>query len=234
MIQRLVNRASFQISRIDPGVSYGDRWRDSNASQAARLRESWKSARLANIFKGGEVVAFEALSSNFAKRKAVSAPLFRTKTCNTADFDISGKQTFFVTVTADASSLLRLRETGSSFDRYNRLTDQAIVDVVTLDGFFENEASKRIDILKMDAQGAELKILKGAEGLLSAGNIGVIYTEVRFLRIYRGMALNHDIAAPLETHGYRWHNQYDLVHNQQSELALGNALFLKAAPVARP
>ena len=39
-----------------------------------------------------------------------------------------------------------------------------------------------IDILKIDVQGAELLVLKGAQGMLEKPAVSIVYTEVYFAR----------------------------------------------------
>ena len=48
----------------------------------------------------------------------------------------------------------------------------------TLDDFCLNKKIENIDVLKIDTEGNELNILKGAKGLLSENRINIIYTEI--------------------------------------------------------
>ncbi len=57
-----------------------------------------------------------------------------------------------------------------------------------------------LDLLKLDCQGAELRVLLGAPNLLK--RIRVIQTEVMFEPIYHGGALFHEIHALLRHHGF--------------------------------
>jgi FkbM family methyltransferase len=52
------------------------------------------------------------------------------------------------------------------------------VQTQTLDNFCQNEKIKSIDVLKIDTEGNELNVLKGAKRLLSENKINVIYTEI--------------------------------------------------------
>lgn len=65
------------------------------------------------------------------------------------------------------------------FHAYHRRDDLAEVDVdlETLDGFCEQYSVSRIDFLKIDTEGSELEVLKGAEGMLSEDRIDVIQFE---------------------------------------------------------
>ena len=70
------------------------------------------------------------------------------------------------------------------------------------DDVFRSEDVDRIDFFKLDTQGTELEILKGAQGYLSAGRISVIKTEVSFVPVYSNQCLFGDIDSFLKKHGF--------------------------------
>jgi FkbM family methyltransferase len=54
------------------------------------------------------------------------------------------------------------------------------IEVTTLDLFAAKEKLSGIDILKIDAQGFDLQVLEGGEGLIRAHKIPFIYVEITF------------------------------------------------------
>jgi len=72
----------------------------------------------------------------------------------------------------------------------------------TADRFFRSQKLDRIDFLKLDTQGTELEILKGAHEYLSAGKIAVIKTEVSFLPVYRDACTFSDVDRFLKEQGF--------------------------------
>ena len=66
------------------------------------------------------------------------------------------------------------------FQPFKKIEDFAEINVQTqtLDDFCLDEKIENIDVLKMDTEGNELNILKGAIRLLSENKINVIYTEI--------------------------------------------------------
>jgi FkbM family methyltransferase len=100
------------------------------------------------------------------------------------------------------------------------------IDVTTLDLFAEKEGLSRIDILKLDVQGAEVLALRGAERLLRARAIGLVVTEVDFVEVYRGQAFYHDVATTLQDVGYRLYDFYNFHYGQKGQLQWGDAIFL--------
>ena len=66
------------------------------------------------------------------------------------------------------------------FQPFKKIEDFTEINVQTqtLDDFCLDEKIENIDVLKMDTEGNELNILKGATKLLSENKINVIYTEI--------------------------------------------------------
>jgi FkbM family methyltransferase len=73
----------------------------------------------------------------------------------------------------------------------------------TADRFFRSHLD-RIDFLKLDTQGTELEILKGARDYLSEGRIAVIKTEVSLQPVYRDQCTFSEIDRFLKEQGFRF------------------------------
>jgi hypothetical protein len=86
----------------------------------------------------------------------------------------------------------------------------------------------RIDILKVDAEGAEARIFRGAEEMFSRGAVLSVFVEVYFDPVYEGMPLMWDLHAQLRGAGFRLHGLYSLVSGRNGLLSYGNALYLQA------
>ncbi len=99
-----------------------------------------------------------------------------------------------------------LMENSAKWKSQFELRSKSKIRVQTLDAVFENEVPKQIDFLKLDTQGSELAVLKGASKLLSMGCIKVIKCEVAFLPVYKNQAVFADVFALLKSHGYELAN----------------------------
>ena len=80
---------------------------------------------------------------------------------------------------------------------------EVVVDGVRLDTFCAEHGIERIDLLKLDVEGAELKVVDGASSLLGADAIDAIATEVRVQPDFVDGPLLGDVVEALTAHGYR-------------------------------
>lgn len=101
-----------------------------------------------------------------------------------------------------ANSLLPIDRTSPSVVRNAALTEQIHVAVATVDGYCKRNGIERIDWLKVDAQGYDLRVLQGAQAMLRTGSIGVISLEVNLLPMYHGEGTLSEIVAHCAQLGY--------------------------------
>lgn len=83
----------------------------------------------------------------------------------------------------------------------NLVQKEISVQSDTLDNWAARNQVKEIDIMWMDAQGAELLVLKGADEMLK--NTKVIFTEVGIKPYYEGHTLKTDIDEYLTARGFK-------------------------------
>lgn len=101
---------------------------------------------------------------------------------------------------SDASSLLLVSKLGA--DRWQLSEKQQIpVPVECLDDRIANLSLPWPDFLKLDVQGYELQVLRGAKKAIA--NCSAILTEVSFESYYEDQCLFHDLIGYLALHGFR-------------------------------
>ncbi len=83
-------------------------------------------------------------------------------------------------------------------------TSSVAVQVETLDGYLAGHPLPPIDFIKLDAEGAELAILKGARTLLQARPRPVIQCELEEIRTRPWGYHPREVMALLDTMEYRW------------------------------
>jgi hypothetical protein len=87
--------------------------------------------------------------------------------------------------------------------------DTVTVSVATLDQFCEQHSIKRIDWLKIDTQGYDLHVLRGAKGLLTSGRIQLVSAEAIFNRMYDGQPSLCDLLQFMAACNYRVNGFYE-------------------------
>jgi FkbM family methyltransferase len=100
------------------------------------------------------------------------------------------------------------------------------VEVQTLDHYCAAHAITEIDLLKVDAEGCDLEVLRGAGGLLAKRRIQLILCEVYHVNGPDGTSNLTAIDRLLAGHGYRFVALYtDSVVPEADLFGVHNALF---------
>lgn len=90
------------------------------------------------------------------------------------------------------------------------LQSNITVTTTTLDTFCSNHAISTIDILKIDTQGAECKILDGAKNLLSRHAVNFLILEMLFVPVYKNQPYFFEVCRKLADYGYSLVNLYNI------------------------
>jgi FkbM family methyltransferase len=99
--------------------------------------------------------------------------------------------------------------------------------VRTLDAVLrELDWTESIDLLKIDVQGAELVVLRGATQALMRTRL--VFTEVSFRAIYEGSCVFHELYNYLCGNGFKFLALSEGFRGSDGELLQGDALFLRA------
>lgn len=159
-------------------------------------------------------------------------PRFVIRQCAVSD---AAGATEFDILNADYSSsiLPALPEVGGSGQRLDlRIKERIAVELRTLDELAAGAGlDGAIDLLKIDTQGAELHVLRGATGILP--RVRLIWVEVSFRALYEGSALFADVHAFLSARGFRCYSIHDGFRGADGELLQADVLFLGAGVPAR-
>lgn len=183
--------------------------------------------RMLGEFPLSTVHAFEPAPQTFELlRKAVSSDdrvHLHQKACGSSD----GQIDFHVTNNHWCSSVLRPSELGKRFygDWYE--TQQVVkVPVVRLDTWARQQAIERVDIFKIDAQGYDLEVLRGAGDLVKAAV--AINCECQFAPEYEGCASFSEIDLYLRSQGFALHQLHEVFdRGAEQQTAYGDGLWLR-------
>lgn len=103
-----------------------------------------------------------------------------------------------------------------------------IVDVTTLDDVAASHGLSHFDVLKMDVQGWEMEVLKGAAGLMAQQNLVFIFSEVAFRADQTEMQQFGELHTYLERQGFVLCGFYDLLRYGPAKefVFFANALYM--------
>ena len=101
------------------------------------------------------------------------------------------------------------------------------VRVTTVDAFASANAIDRIDLLKVDAEGHDLNVLRGAAAMLDGGRVAFVLAEVGFARAQPPHVLFDDVRDLLAAHRFAVFGIYDqqLEWSGENRLRYANACF---------
>ena len=101
------------------------------------------------------------------------------------------------------------------------------VPTMTLDTFCTTRNIGSIDVLKLDVQGGEPLVIRGAECMLRRRAIGLIYTEIITVPCYtRQLQLDQSLRLMREK-GFSFHNFYNTHSSESGQLKQCDAIFVR-------
>lgn len=182
------------------------------------------TVEMAKLWPDGTVYAFEPVPEIFGQLERNTRGC-RNVLCFPVALSAEGGETeLFVSSGASdgSSSLLRPKEHLTVHP--DVLFDTTLrIRTVRLDQWAEANGVRRADLLWLDLQGAELKVLKSAGALLQT--VSAIHTEVSLIENYEGGELYQDLKEWLESQGFV------VAREEMPWKDMGNVLFVrKGAP----
>jgi len=146
--------------------------------------------RYAKRFRRGEVYAFEPTDSGFARlsRNLMLNPQLNPRIVPVQSF-VSDFATPSPGITAYSSWDLKTRPSQIRHAVHGGVAATADgVGAITLDSFCEDRGIDRVDFIKIDTDGHELPVLKGAVGIIKAHRPAVLFEVGLYLLEERGIS----------------------------------------------
>lgn len=162
----------------------------------------------------GRVISFEPLSEAFAtlNRNAGGDPSWESK--NFAIGSDDRQQQINISARDSSSSLMEVTSISVDAHPESRSIASETIEVRRLDSVFDDLNASRSNIfLKVDTQGYELEVLKGAERSLE--RVVMLQLEMSFVPLYKGQPLFQELHHWVEERGFHlgsleslhWHPQ---------------------------
>lgn len=174
------------------------------------------SARFRRYFPEAVIHAFEPVSSNFSILREETEGIPGLEIHQLAVSNSCGRREIFLHDGPALHSLERPSAGGRS----------EWVDTVTLDEFCRESGIKIVDFLKIDTEGHELSVLKGAEGLLRSGAIRCLLVESTMIEEDPRYVTLGEFRRVLEPFGFVLHSLHEQAIREDGRLVFFNALFV--------
>lgn len=159
--------------------------------------KGWFARTAFQIWPEAEVHTFEPASRFRSEIKPVNER-HHIHHCALGEYD--GEATLYLTNNPESNSLLGFLPS-NPLESAHDVIGQETVEIHALDSIIV-EGVEHVDILKMDVQGAELRVLQGARNLLEKAR-PVIYMEVSFQPLYQSHPVLEQVDDYLDFLGYR-------------------------------
>jgi FkbM family methyltransferase len=185
--------------------------------------------RYSELFPKAKVYAFEPFAESFQSLSELSRAHPRIHPENIAVTDIVGRKQFYLNKFSPTNSLLTVAAGAGDYLDAEWAANEGMVEVpcTTLHHYCTEHGIDRVQVLKMDIQGAELTAFRGATPLLESKSIDLIYCEVLFTEQYDEQAYFSDISKFLESFGYTLYGLYDLNYAKKTGiLSWADAIFI--------
>ncbi len=126
------------------------------------------------------------------------------------------KTKMYITQNKGSSSLLQPAKGANGYWEGNPLLTQKEIKVktITIDSYCQQQNIESIDILKIDVQGNELKVLQGAKRMLKEKRVKLIFTEISIAPNYKGQSEIDQVIKFLRENKYKIFNFFKMKHNQ--------------------
>jgi FkbM family methyltransferase len=224
--------------RLFPYDAYTSLTRVFGASEAIAVidvgaNEGQTVARVRKEFPKATIHAFEPAPDTFRRLQAATAGDSGVHVYQIACGSASGLADFHLTGNHWCSSLLAPSDLGKRYygDWYDT-RDVVQVRVQTLDEWAAEHGISRIDLLKVDAQGFDLEVLRGARGLLK--HVRAINCECQFAPEYDGCASFSQIDRFLVENGFALHQLHEVNdRGDEEQTTYGDGLWLRVDVLAQ-
>jgi len=176
--------------------------------------------RFRDVFARPVIHAFEPGRDTFAELQRSRAGIPDLHLNNVAVGARSESRIFLRSEPDTMSSFLE-----PSVDAWGEIKDRYPVEVITVDDYCAARGIERIDVLKSDTQGFDLEVIKGAQRMIDKRAVQLIFMEITFSDMYKGLPRFDEIYAFLAERRFALVSFYDFYY-QHGRAGWTDALFV--------
>ena len=182
------------------------------------------------VFPHSQVHSFEPIPQNFTELQRNVAGKDRIKVNQKALGSSPGSAFMEIGDSDQTHSICSHSE-----NEPTEATQRTKVELGTIDTYLAKKGIVSIDLLKIDVEGYELEVLKGAQNALQSGSIQSILAECDFDPDDNQHTYFNDLWDFLRKENYAFIGLYDVIHyTNTSGIGYCNALFINKRPLPQP
>ncbi len=172
------------------------------------------------VFKSSTIHSFEPSPMTFKILKENTAQMKNVHIWRLGVGSSTTSLSFNENTYSTMSSFLKIKN-----KKWGQIHNETMVEVTTIDKFCEEQNIQKIDVLKMDVQGFELEVLKGAKNSILKNKIGLLLFEVTFIDMYEGLPSFSSLYEFAVTHGFELVSFYPIHYNKKNMAVYTDVLF---------
>ncbi|MEO8399930.1 MAG: FkbM family methyltransferase [Ignavibacteriaceae bacterium] len=172
-----------------------------------------------------KIYAFEPLTDCFNELRNNTKKL-NIQLYNYALGNENGKNEINMSNHTPSSSLLKMTQLHKDIYVHSKDHNIQKIEVRKLDDMYGNMDIKFPILLKLDVQGYELEVLRGAKDFLN--RVKVVLTEINYSRLYQNQATFKDLFLLLDSYGFAYRgNLVQTVSPINGEVLYTDSVFVK-------
>jgi FkbM family methyltransferase len=237
MIKKLINRSinllGYQIVKkpsLELNIKRGDyKWlslESINTIIDVGANDGGFAVMINKILPDAAIYSFEPIKDVFENLSRNTSAIKNIKLFNTALGEEETEKEFHINEFSASSSFLEMDKLHVQSFPYTAQNRKEKITVKKLDSFADAIDFKPNVLLKLDVQGYELNVLKGALKILDRVNL--IIMEVSFLELYNSQPLFHEVYQFLYEQGFNFSGNFDQLHDPATNRILqADAIFTR-------
>jgi FkbM family methyltransferase len=234
LINRIYNRKGFELRRMPPNAFNEQRRLLGDASPAVIFDVGAHHGETVHEYKAlfptATIYSFEPFPESFAVLQNAADQYEGVHAVRLALADQAGVAEFSVNCNSATNSLLPVAaEAARTWGNLVKSRSTVRVATETLDAFCESHGIDSIDLLKLDVQGGEPLVLRGAERMLRRQAVRIVYAEIITVPCYAQQLQLDEFLRMMREYGFTLHNFYDPHSSDAGRLKQVDAIFVRSA-----